>query len=29
VEHVAVGSGGTLSVEEPFTFRIDVDELPS
>jgi Uma2 family endonuclease len=29
MEHVTVGSGGTLSVEAPFAFRIEVDELPS
>jgi hypothetical protein len=29
VEHVTVGAGETLSVESPFAFRVEVDELPS
>jgi Uma2 family endonuclease len=29
VEHVVVGPGGTVSVETPFAFRIEVDGLPS
>jgi hypothetical protein len=29
VEHVTVGAGETLSVDSPFAFRVEVDELPS
>jgi Uma2 family endonuclease len=29
VEHIAVGAGEALSFDSPFTFRVEVDELPS